>query len=1626
MAYSEEELQSYVDGNNIPPEYVRIITKSGGAVWVNPTAVDTIAKYESGELTGGGAESAAAGVWLRVLPPYVPPEPASVAAVQHPISNIQQTQRAEEVINKMLPPTTFVVKITVQISPKKESIFGGIPIKINIQPAQTAKSSQTINYQFNINTIPIDVNISEPLITSAFQFLRTAIDTYVDEDRELKTLLNYGEDKQTVVLGYRRGPLDSNTIDTIQLKLLQEVPSDIDVNTPVFLSREVSKTLIDKVRIRFAPALDETPYLRPKNLSAKIDLDTGKSLSNVTLTKLSLQTGSIGSNDAYHNTTFEDQIFRQWYSYDFNSSELNIDFTDYNNFIFYGSAAMRLAAFKQKLKTLEKLDSRRLQFASSSTYQGTSESAGFVFLQNESGKHAAEIEDIIRSFDRYEQYLYFTPSSSNSMYTASAYYADGGYEYNPIGYWPKTSSGSLYSVSNDVADEWYTSQSLIAQRFDEFNENNLINTLPTHIREDDDNSSYITFVSMIGHFVDTIKPYIDQFPNMYSRDLDPNAELSKDLINEIAESVGFKMPTLESTYDLVKTILGENSEVPLRDAVAELHKRILHNLPFFAKAKGTKTALETLLKVNGIHPQLLSVKEMGVPTSGSYYVFDEFSNGVRFLEATSSFIKVPLSASLRTPTTLQLNCLFEKNKSMTILNGDKTWALFVYPHPTIPTLGRIELTSGSLYEPILTSSYQQIFDDLINISVQVSSGTASLQVIQVDREDIIFNSVMKNSTTFANVWNNTQYVYVGASGSEFANSRFDGVIDEFRIWNTPLAPDVLLNTAFDPAANSGNSYSSATDNLLVQLSFNNVDLALLTGSSYINNETNYKNISVSPSLETCSVYNISDTSFSRYNRTIRQELSQVGSSAYITTRIKVAPPPVFSPNTSGGKRLYRNESIMSSDNKNRKRGHNKVTVATSPTDVINQNIIRNFGMENINDALGIPDGFRGIATSSLQMLQTHYNTYYYADVSQNTFLRVLSNIGSVIDQTIEYFIPSKATLLKGVSIEPTVLEQIKINPVRQIRVYGKDTNKTLRAANSLTGSRPDYGATFNVTDTIKAITEATTLAKYDSYKTEVNISDITELTARYSRTTGTVESVTPILDGTTSGLKGNIETDSILNDISANYSPLSTTVSEDISQFIEANYNYLSGIMPTDNFGTLNSDFLLYKAQYDVDLYNMNKVGYSDVNNGKEGAEPYNRLYSRKLSTSEINTPRLGGLTSTYLPALYDIPPSADFRDFGVYTYLNSPEGIYYFTEPVKTPAYSSPLNQTWNDTSQLFNSVTNWEYGDRYNIYDVVYQDIDVSYTSLGELTPNNTKDYITSQIDSGIRAGNKRYYIFKTRSAYSGSLDGGAFYSGSVPSYTPPSLDRVNWELLRFTPSVKKVPKRVVFDTFSEYTAAAKNFKTTTISIDKIIDIPTRYIDTFNIPSIVGGGQVTGEFTMQNVAAMLAMQSSIGNIRVRLYRTPLARTNDLTRPIEVFPTGSHGVLVDASITTANVAEIINPIVTLVAGANPPAAKIYYTIDNFDLTEKSVSVFSIYYFAMEIEKRVPRGYLRKHYRFFRDNSTATKRRNYVGCKNTIDTTVDGLPPVQVFLSEGTDIVVSQTQTNEEIITGGGGQLNVT
>jgi hypothetical protein len=1531
--------------------------------------------------------------------------------------------------------------ISVRVLPAKTASKTSFNIGVSVTPASVPTQTVDINYPFTFDIRPIDVNLSDPIKNTAFQFLSDILENFIDEDRELKTLLNFGEDTQNVVLAYRRGPVDQFGINTLQLKLLNPIDDGVSLNTPAFISTEVANTVIQKSKIRFAPPIDNSEYLRPRNTGIKLNDQVGKTLKNITLNVLELETGSLGKFDDNNNVTFEDNIFRRWYSYDFNSAELNIDFSDYNNFVFYGSATMRLQAFRQKLLEIEKLTKDSLQFEGG-VFTGSLAAAGASYVLQQSAKLSKEKEDIIRSFDRYEQYLYFTPSGSDSPYSASFEYAEDGVEFNEIGYWPKTSTGTLFPVNSEEATIWFDTQIQIAQRFDEVNENNLINTIPTHIREDEENASYFTFVVMIGHFFDLIKPYIDQFPQIYSRYIDPDQELSKDLVSEIADSVGFTMPTIDSVFSLAETVLGTEDRRPRRDFAVESYKRLLHNLPFFAKTKGTRTSLRSVLRTLGITEELIDIKESGTADTGSSYVFSEFYNAIKFDGQEGEYITLPLSSSLRTPypRSIQLNISVAENRNMTILNGDDSWTLDITEHPSNPKLIRVELNSNNT---ILSSSY---FDnnssDLINISLRTYTDTQSstLRVAKVYQEDILFDSIVSESlmqNEFLPLWNSTENLYIGGSGSIITNN-FAGNIDEVRLWGINLSDTTTLNTAFDPGSNAGDIFTDASDNLYIQISLNKIDSDLLVNSGSIINESPYKDISDTPSLEEIEVSGITSDSFVRNSRFIKQILPRVGASAYVTNKVKVIPPAIFKGQfitPQGVKKLSRTESIVSILDKPNQRGRNKVNVSASPTNIINQNIIRNIGLENVNQSYGIPNDTYKTLPNTFQDLQDHYNKFYYVNVDKNRFVRTIASVSSVISQIIDYFIPSRATALVGVTIEPNILERTKLPPIRKIKLYGIGSRRTNNVLSDSSQFRKDYEATFTLSDEVNVSEELvsgsylTKDAILDADQTIIPIVSSSALDAKTANSISTVSALTARFDNIYENISGSLSKfNATLDDIEKSISGSFHLIDKQhLEWYVPVVLNSIKNDPSVDNpdYDLLTrapGRFVQKKVSINLGYDELNKVGFSLgtgprfglVGIGKEGAEPYGRIYSRKLFEYEITRPRSGGITSLTRSALYAISPSCDLDNFGSRNFFIQDFGVYYFPKKIRRPVYVNPLNAVWNLESQVFTGSTEWSYGQKYNVNDVVFQNIQRG-TSDSEI--------LGEELTDAARFGNGRFYVFKTQPSYENSVEvdeRSPAYLGSVPSTLPPSLDKDNWARVRFSPKIVPEPKRVVFDTFIIPDPTLNDFKTTTIDISRRIDLPERFIDLFTVGSIGGNSRRLGQIRVQNISSLFAVQMNSPttgqpNIRLRLYRSAEARDLDITRPQFEYPTPDAGVILDMNIDRFNSLIVTNPIPTLVSQGFALDGNIFYTIDNLNSSTADQINLYLYYFAIQIEPRLPFGYLRKHYRYFRDNSTATKRRNFLGCKNTEDTTIDGLPPVQIFLSEDTDATVDPTLENTKL-----------
>lgn len=289
--------------------------------------------------------------------------------------------------------------------------------------------------------------------------------------------------------------------------------------------------------------------------------------------------------------------------------EINVDHTLYSDFIHFSSAQERLLNFKYKLDLITSYSS---SLAAISTQT--------VGLQGISGSRTyfeGLIEGVVSNFDHYERFLYYESGSAN---------------------WPKlnTSKPFINQPSNTAeAILWYSNQLTEAILYDSTNHNSLIFSIPTYLREDENNENYLTFIHMIGQHFDNLWLYADAVTDKYDADNRLNRGISKDLVGEALKNFGVKLYTSnKSIEDLFSSTVGQeyvsgsetivhyitgsliDSNIPIEPSSfdnyqKEIQKRIYHNLSYLLKNKGTERGLRALINCFGIPSDILQIKLYG-------------------------------------------------------------------------------------------------------------------------------------------------------------------------------------------------------------------------------------------------------------------------------------------------------------------------------------------------------------------------------------------------------------------------------------------------------------------------------------------------------------------------------------------------------------------------------------------------------------------------------------------------------------------------------------------------------------------------------------------------------------------------------------------------------------------------------------------------------------------------------------------------------------------------------------------------------------------------------------------------------------------------------------------------------
>lgn len=879
-----------------------------------------------------------------------------------------------------------------------------------------------------------------------------------------------------LVLNYLKNPFGQETSRLV--KLYDKVTDETEEMDLCYFVEEKMEPYEDTITL--VPFVEEDPEILFLRLP---DFNSTNNPINFRGTQFNNYTQLIGTDPGV-----QEDIQNKLISQSLLDTQVNIDYTrrtdyfgsdvtDYGfaNHVHFGSAEKRIDNFKKKLELIE------LYTSSSDSYQDITGSAETIGLWN------AKKRRVINSFDPFEHYLYFESSSYASSSVGEYYSAS----------WPKENSTSPYTLvhtSGSAATTWLTSWKGYANDFDRNNRDRLVNNLPLHVTTDTQNNIFLDFMDMTGQQFDEIWSYLKHFTDMNERTNKLSEGISKDIVREVAKTMGWEVVQGNDLMILPEYLLGKEAdgtskyESPQEEVTEEIWKRLLANMPYFMKTKGTQRAMKGLLNCYGIPSSILRVREYGGPDKGtrvSYEVKRKFTYALDF--KSSEYVDVEWKddgTSGIKPETVEFRFRSPQSKDQVILNQGNNWGILLKDNGATDDYGYLEFAiSGSSVEAVSSSLLPFYNDEMWSVMLTRKSASGAdltadttsqnikyeLTTKQYDasREVILFKDSQSFSTSTATT--NTKFsadgtLSIGGSGTGFYTTQLSGSLMEFRLWSEPLSQSVFENHVKAPKSYNGNTTESFFNNLIHRTQLND-NITLHSTSSFTDN-------SFSQTYNaTGSAKSFSGNQFRSIVDKEELRVPNLGPSRRNATKIRLEGTSLTGPLSSNIRREQSSQDFAPIDS-------NKLGIYFSPTDVVNEDIMYSIADFDFNDLVGDPrdvyeDSYRGLEHTQRKYWKKYSKTNNFWD-----YLRIIDYYDSGLWTQLRKLSPARANTTIGVLIEPNILERSKV-------VVGKPPNHD----NQYFENADHFGYGINMTNFISGSDDRLIVitGEYPNYEGVVNV-----------------------------------------------------------------------------------------------------------------------------------------------------------------------------------------------------------------------------------------------------------------------------------------------------------------------------------------------------------------------------------------------------------------------------------------------------------------------------------------------------------------------------------------------------------
>ena len=823
--------------------------------------------------------------------------------------------------------------------------------------------------------------------------------------------------------------------NSILIKLYEPLPNTYQVKSSFWVVETVSTSLAYRVEfITEQSIIDTRTFLKGPNFN----LNQKDKVNNSTeyTTYSNIFTSSIHLQNQLSSILVERR------------AELNTDYSDYNNFVFFSSVNQRLANFYYKASLIESYNNDITALSSLPDNTYTSSSISTI---------RTKISDLVTNFDGYDYYLYFDSSSTA---------------------WPKSTSTqpyTLYSTGSAQVITWYNIQSTSASIYDNTNQNYIYNIFPNFITEDTENEPFQLFTEMVGQLFDEIWLYTKAIENRQDGDNSLSGGISKDLVADALRSYGINIYQSSFTNSSLYTSLigvsangsllpatgsevittyvtSSASTVAFDDAQKLIYKRLYHNLPYLLKKKGTIEGLRLLLTCFGVPDTILQITEFGGKNKNNNNDWDYFEDKFNYTFTTSGsgFVNIPwdtLGNSNKFPKAVEFRfktfglpaSSIPYSQSLVSTSNDEFYITLEYTGSAY--------ISGS-YSASIATPYNQYAN--LNFYHSASNASASIYLPFFDGGwwSVLINGVTGSTSTYTLYAKNNIYdgyegnqigfqdsssftssfwwdskssgsLCLGSSGSEVINGKtykpFSGSFQEFRYYSTNLSESAFKDYTMNPLSIEGNNLQDAYNSLLFRAS--------LGSELYTNTSSVHPSYTITSSFSSGNLFSYTGSyTFQPNVETIYYNEPNTGLLNRVSNKIKIQSnnlpnENVLSPLRSLSQTVAISESYS--------RDNNLLEVGFSPQNEIDTDIIGQYGYFNLGEYIGDPRQSANKTYSDLEALNDSYFKKYTSPYNYSDYVRLIKYFDNALFKMVKDFTPARTSLSTGIIIKPTILERSK-------------------------------------------------------------------------------------------------------------------------------------------------------------------------------------------------------------------------------------------------------------------------------------------------------------------------------------------------------------------------------------------------------------------------------------------------------------------------------------------------------------------------------------------------------------------------------------------------------------------------